>query len=108
MFRHPRSRKIPDFDQNYHFTIFQKIRIFSGFTPHLSILAIPDNETKTHMLFCFKRALEWIKRAQPDFPMQELITVPDSPQNEVFRLQTSNQTKRSPNTYIASIDMDHG
>ena len=27
--RHPRSRKISDFDQNYHFTIFQKFE-FSG------------------------------------------------------------------------------
>ena len=26
-----RSKKISDFDRNYHFTIFQKIRIFSGF-----------------------------------------------------------------------------
>ena len=26
--RHPRSRKIPDFDRNYRFIIFQKIRIF--------------------------------------------------------------------------------
>ena len=30
--RHPRSRKILDFDRNYHFTIFHKIRIFRGFT----------------------------------------------------------------------------
>ena len=30
--RHPRSREIPDFDQNYHVTLFQKIRIFRGFT----------------------------------------------------------------------------
>ena len=29
---HPRSRKFLDFDRNYHFTIFQKIRIFPGFT----------------------------------------------------------------------------
>ena len=29
---HPRSRKIPDFDQKYHFTLFRKIRIFRGFT----------------------------------------------------------------------------
>ena len=27
-----RFRKISDFDRNYHFTLFQKIRIFSGFT----------------------------------------------------------------------------
>ena len=26
------SKKIPDFDRNYYFTIFHKIRIFSGFT----------------------------------------------------------------------------
>ena len=26
------SRKIPDFDQNYDFAIFQKIEIFSGLT----------------------------------------------------------------------------
>ena len=31
MFCHPRSKKIPNFDRNYHFTIFHKIRIFSGF-----------------------------------------------------------------------------
>ena len=29
---HPRSRKIPDFDQNYHFAIFQKTRFSRGFT----------------------------------------------------------------------------
>ena len=41
MFRHPRSRKkISNFDRNYHFTIFQKIRIFSGFTLTLLIISI--------------------------------------------------------------------
>ena len=30
-FHHPRSRKIMDFDRNYHFTNFHKIRIFLGF-----------------------------------------------------------------------------
>ena len=30
-FRHPIFRKISDFDRNYHFTIFQKIRIFLRF-----------------------------------------------------------------------------
>ena len=31
-FRHPRSRKILDFDPNYYFTLSRKIRIFQGFT----------------------------------------------------------------------------
>ena len=35
-FHHPRSRKILDFDRNYNFVIFQKIRFSRGFTVVLS------------------------------------------------------------------------
>ena len=42
MFHHPRSRKIPDFDRNYHFTFFHKIRIFLSFTGSKTILPAPS------------------------------------------------------------------
>ena len=35
-FRHPRSRKISDFYQNYDLALFEKIGIFSGLTWNVS------------------------------------------------------------------------
>ena len=50
------------------------------------------------------REVEWTKRAQSDFPMQELIIVPVSSQNEVFCLMATNQTELFLTTYVALID----
>ena len=36
--------KNSDFDRNYHFTLFQKIRIFSGFTEALKIASYILNQ----------------------------------------------------------------
>ena len=47
--RHPRSRKIPNFNRNYHFTLFQKIRIFRGFTCKFLLKCLyVMNENVTH------------------------------------------------------------
>ena len=48
-FHHPRSRNISDFDQNYHFTLFQKIRIFPSFTTcHIQMLIYVPYISFTH------------------------------------------------------------
>ena len=46
---HPRSRKISDFDQNYHFTLFSEIRIFLGFT-NFVLYMLKTNKNKHFIL----------------------------------------------------------
>ena len=66
--RHSRSRKNSDFDRNYHFTIFQKIIIFFGFTRYLTSGASKDvkfqlsrNSTKFDMVAKFCKTIPTVK-----------------------------------------------
>ena len=49
-----RFRKISDFDRNYHFTIFQRIRIFSGFTRGKLVEEVGKSEEKMGFRQLFK------------------------------------------------------